>query len=346
MQKYVLAIDIGATSGRHILGKLERGKVIMEEVYRFPNGFVDVKGQKCWDTKQLFKHIIAGMKKCAEMGKIPSYVGMDTWGVDYVLLDENDQMIGNCVAYRDSRTEGMDKRLEEKLSFEQHFRLAGTAKQPFNTVYQLMADEGKKTADSFLFIPSYLSYLLTGKKKNEYTFASTAGLMNANTRDWDPDILKAAEIPEKLFGEKPCAPGTMLGVLLPEIQKEVGYNCEVILPCTHDTGSAFMAVPARDEKAVYLSSGTWSLLGTVRATPITGKDALDAGFTNEGGFEGNIRFLQNIMGMWMIECIRKGLTEEQKQFDVILKQAKAAEGYSERVNVTDNRFMAPKDMQQ
>lgn len=347
MDKYYLAIDIGASSGRHILARQEGGKLLTEEIYRFPNGMIQRNGHACWDHEALWAHILTGMKKCREIGKFPVSVGIDTWGVDYVLLDENDRMIGDAVAYRDDRTEGMAALLAQKLTPEKQYSLTGICYQPFNTIYQLMADfreypEKKSTAKSLLFIPCWLTWKLSGKKLNEYSFASTSGLLNCHTRDWDPEVLAAADIPGNLLGSKPVLPGTVVGTLQEEIRREVGYDCQVILPATHDTGSAFLSVPARDENAAFLSSGTWSLLGTESDEAITSNRARVCGFTNEGGIDGRIRFLRNIMGLWPLQCIRQE-TNNRFTFAEMAEMAEVS-SYSGVTRINDNRYLAPKNM--
>ena len=305
MNTAVLAIDIGASSGRHMLGKLENGKLTLEEIYRFPNGTVKKNGRLCWNHQALWAHILAGMKKCAELGQIPASVGVDTWGVDYVLVDANGRMLSDGVAYRDDRTQAVLGLLPD----DELYRRTGIAKQPFNTVYQLMTEpkERLQKAHRLLFTPDYFHYLLSGKMVNEYTIASTGALVNPVTRTWDAQVLGMASVPESLFPEAPKMPGTVLGRLRPQVAAEVGFDCDVILPASHDTGSAYMAVPARDDRAAYLSSGTWSLLGTELDGPVVTEKARLAGFTNEGGYQGKIRLLRNIMGLWMLQCIRREL---------------------------------------
>ncbi|MEG1471462.1 MAG: rhamnulokinase family protein [Clostridia bacterium] len=345
MKTYALAIDLGASGGRHMLGSVQEGKLVLEEVYRFSNGMIEKNGHLCWNTEELFVHILAGMKACAALGKLPSSVGIDTWGVDFVLLDKQGERIGDCVAYRDQRTQGMDARLEQVMSYEELYQKTGIAKQSYNTLYQLMAvpHEEMEQAERLLFMPDYFHYMLSGVAANEYTIASTSALLNAQARTWDAEVLKAAGIPMRLFDEKPKAPGTVLGNLRPEVAQEIGYDCRVILPASHDTGSAFMAVPARDEHAVYLSSGTWSLLGVESELPVTTRQSLLAGFTNEGGYGGKIRYLQNIMGMWILQSIRHELNDRYS-FAEMAELALEGTSYQGTFDVTDNRFLAPKSM--
>ena len=341
---YVLAVDMGASGGRHILAHLEEGKIVLEEIYRFDNVMVERNGHLCWQMDRLWEHVLKGMAACKAAGKIPVSMGIDTWGVDYVLLDQAGQVLGDTVAYRDSRTQGMDAKLELTMPFTELYRRTGIAKQPFNTVYQLMATprEQLDQAQDFLMIPDYLHYRLTGRKANEYTEASTTGMLNSATRDWDQEVLAAAGSPAGIF-HRPEMPGTNLGPILPEIAQRVGFSCDVVLPATHDTGSAFMAVPARSDNAVYLSSGTWSLLGVENDVPLTGTDSLESGFTNEGGYGGKIRYLKNIMGMWILQCVRNEL-EKRYSFGEMAQMAAEAPETPWRVDVADNRFLAPKNM--
>ncbi len=346
MKKY-LAVDIGASTMRMILGWVEAGKIQLQEVYRRPNVLQTRQGHLCWDLEALFRGIVEGLKVCKQIGKIPAAMGIDTWGVDYVLLDGNDSILGDSVAYRDSRTEGMDAILEAKLPFDKYYAITGIAKQSFNTIYQLMAQfrahPEHKAAKTFLMVPDYLNFRLTGVKRNEYTNCSTTGMLDAETKNWPAAILEAAEIPAHLFADKPCKPGTKIGDLRAELAAQVGFQVEVVAPATHDTGSAFVAVPARDENAVYLSSGTWSLLGVENPMPITGKEAMSCGFSNEGGYNGKLRFLKNIMGLWILQSIHREINGKYS-FGEMAAMAEEADGYPGRIDVNDNRFMAPKNM--
>jgi len=344
---YHLAIDIGASGGRHILGAIEDGKLTTKEIYRFENG-AQMKGKHlCWDAAALVDHVLAGLRECGRMGIKPVSVGIDTWGVDFALLDRQGSLVGDIVAYRDSRTEGMDTILEKTMPYQTLYEITGIAKQPFNTVYQLMAvlkehPEYRDTVDDFLILPEYLSYRLTGKKAHEETNLSTGALLDAKTRSWSMKTIRAAQLPEKWFQTPIVKAGTVLGSFLPEIQSDVGFDATVILPATHDTGSAFMAVPARDDKAVFLSSGTWSLLGTELMRPLTGLDSLKAGFTNEMGYGGTTRYLKNIMGMWMMQSVRREIGMHLT-YDEIADLA-ASSDYDYYVDATDNRFLAPQSM--
>ena len=360
--KYYLAIDIGASSGRQILGHVENGRMVLEEIYRFDNLQVHRNGHDCWDMENLWNGIIGGLKACGDLGKIPATVGIDTWGVDYVLLDEYDKVLGDAVAYRDSRNEGMDNVVSKFISAEALYARTGIQKQPFNTIYQLMAQkleapEQVAAAKRLLMIPEYLNFLLTGVKKSEYTIASTSNLLDACKKDWDKELIEMLGLPVEIFGEL-CMPGESVGRLLPEIQAQVGFNTTVILPATHDTGSAFLAVPAKDDNAVYLSSGTWSLLGVENEVAITTPESHAANFTNEGGAWYRYRYLSNIMGLWMIQSVRRELNgvsyvvgKEQRQatgkkwsFPDLIAEAEKEEGFPSMVDVNASCFLAPESM--
>ena len=238
MGNYYLAVDIGASSGRHILGHVENGKITYEEVYRFENNLERRDGHLCWNIDRLFNEIVNGIAKCKEIGKIPVSMGIDTWGVDFVLLDENDNVLGDTVAYRDSRTEGIDKELYKIIPEKELYARTGIQKALFNSVYQLYAikkehPEYIKSAKSFLMIPEYFNFLLTGVKKNEYTNATTGQLVNAVTKDWDYEIIDRLGYNKEMFGQLNL-PKTSVGTLKKEIIDKVGYDMEVILPATHE----------------------------------------------------------------------------------------------------------------
>lgn len=347
MIKYGLAIDIGASSGRHILGREQNGRIETQEIYRFQNGIHMRNGHDCWDIDALYHNIIEGLKRCKDIGRLPDTIAIDTWGVDYVLLDERGERIGDAVAYRDVRTAGMDKQLENTLPFPEHYAYTGIAKQPYNTVYQLMAEfmehqERRSKARLLLFMPCYLSYLLCGVAQNEYTIASTSGLLNANTCDWDNNVLDAAGIPHCLMGAKPARPGMLLGRLRPEICKELGFDCSVMLTASHDTASAFFAAPVT-QSAACISSGTWSLLGATLPKPVLIEKAREAGFTNEGGVKG-VHFIENIMGLWLLQCIRHEWND-QLSFMEMSELAAKGESYSFTFDARDTRFLNPKGME-
>ena len=347
--EWYLGIDIGASSGRHILGWLEDGKLCLEEIYRFENGAKEKNGRLCWEMDRLFSEILAGIRRCGELGKAPKTVSIDTWGVDFALLDEDGNLLGDTVAYRDSRTQGMDKKAGERISSQELYEKTGIQKQIFNTLYQLLAvkeqePEHFKKAEHFLMVPDYLQYLLTGMRKNEYTNASTTQLLNAQTRDWDYDLLERMGIPQKWF-QKPEQPGTIVGEFLPEIAEKVGFSAKVVLSPSHDTASAVLAVPVPG--SIYISSGTWSLMGAELKAPNCTEESRRCNFTNEGGYGGTIRWLKNIMGLWMLQSLRRELPVK-KSFDEIcqLAQQAAAQGEIPQVDVNDESFLSPKSMTQ
>ena len=346
MGKYYLAIDIGASSGRHILGSVEDGRIVLEEVYRFWNGMDDKNGTLVWDTDRLFREIIAGMKKCKEIGKIPDSVGIDTWGVDFVLLDEKDERIGDAVGYRDSRTEGADKLLYKTIPERELYERTGIQKAIFNTIYQLMAikrdrPEELEKAATLLMMPDYLHFLLSGKKVQEYTNASTGQLLDPQKRDWDFELIDRLGFPRRIF-QKILLPGEDIGGLTPEVQEAVGYDCRVVLPPTHDTASAVMAVPSNEKDTCYISSGTWSLMGVEMDEPLCTEEGYRHNFTNEGGYAGRITYLANIMGLWMIQSVRKELAPEQGFGEIC--DAASKETIDSIVDCQDDSFLAPKSM--
>ena len=346
MEKYYLAIDIGASSGRHMLAGMKNGKMQLEEVYRFPNGMDNKNGTLCWDVERLFTEIKNGLKKCKEIGKIPVSMGIDTWGVDYVLLDKDDNILGDTVGYRDSRTEGMDEKVYEVIPQDDLYARTGIQKQIFNTIYQLRAvkeshPEYLEQAETILMIPDYFNFLLTGVKKNEYTEATTGQLISPKTNDWDYELIDMLGYNSGMF--LPVSmPGTVVGGFTEEVQKEVGFNCTVVLPATHDTGSAVLAVPTNDDDAVYISSGTWSLMGIERKEADCSMESMKANFTNEGGYDHRFRYLKNIMGLWMIQSVKKEFTEDLS-FAQICEMA-SKETISSIVDCNDDCFLAPKSM--
>ena len=347
MGKYFLAVDMGASSGRHILGSIVEGKLVLEEVYRFENGMKEVDGHKCWDADGLFKSIKEGMKKCAELGKIPEAMSIDTWGVDFVLLDKEDKRIGNAVGYRDDRTIGIDEEVYKFIPEKDLYLRTGTQKQLFNTIYQLMAikvqePEQLEKAETMLMSPDYYNFLLTGKKATEYTIASTTQLLDQKSKDWDFELIDTVGLPRKIFTEIK-KPGTPLGRLLPEIEEEVGFNCDVILTTSHDTASAVLAVPAIKDDFVYISSGTWSLMGLELPMPIISEESMKYNLTNEGGYDYTVRLLNNIMGLWMIQSIRHEL-DDKYSFAELCASAEKVKDFPSRVNVDDKKFFAPKSM--
>ncbi len=347
MGNYYLAIDIGASSGRHILTHLEHGRMELEEIYRFENGLTERNGYLCWDHKKLFEEILTGIRKCKEIGKIPVSMGIDTWGVDFVLLDEKDEIIGDTVGYRDRRTQGMDEEVYRLISEEELYARTGIQKAIFNTIYQLMAVKKKepkhfKRAKTMLMTADYFHFLLTGVKMQEYTMATTGQLVDPGTKDWDYELIDRLGFRRELF--LPIhMPKTLIGHFSEEIQRAVGFDCEVVLPGTHDTASAVLSVPAEQEDFLYISSGTWSLMGIEAKEANCSKESRLANFTNEGGVDYRFRFLKNIMGLWMIQNVKKEL-HDRYSFAGLCELAAACDDFPSRVDANDSCFLAPESM--
>ncbi len=347
MGKYYLAVDIGASSGRHILAHLENGKIRLEEIWRFDNGMKLKNGHLCWDLDHLKKNLILGMQKCVQLGKIPESIGIDTWAVDFVLLDENGGLLTDAVGYRDSRTEGMDEEVYKIIPQDELYGRTGIQKQIFNTIYQLMAvkkesPETMDKADAMLMIPEYLNYILTGNKAAEYTNATTTQLVSPTTNDWDHELIRMLGYRDSMF-QPIHMPGHVVGHLLPQIREQVGFDCEVVLVATHDTGSAVLSVPSNGDDGIYISSGTWSLMGVERKDADCSADSMKANFTNEGGYDHRFRYLKNIMGLWMIQSVRHELNDAYS-FAQLCQMAEECSDFPSRVDVNDSRFLAPESM--
>lgn len=340
---YYLAIDIGASSGRHILGYIDNSRLKLEEIHRFENYITNQNGTLVWDIEHLVNEVKKGIAKCKEISKIPCTVAIDTWGVDYVLLDENKKEIKPCYCYRDSRTNAVVDEVESLVSPAQLYAKTGIQKQNFNTIYQLYADKknGKLlNAKYFLMMPEYLSFKLTGVCKNEYTNATTTGLVNAKTKTWDNDILSALDLPSELFGAL-NTPSSLVGYLSADIQKAVGFNCAVLFAPSHDTASAVCSCPMQDDD-LYISSGTWSLIGTEITQPILSDNARKLNFSNEGGIDYRFRFLKNYMGMWLFQNIRRNLNKSMT-YDEMMTLAMNCGEYK-YFDVNDRTLVAPDNM--
>lgn len=341
--KQYLAIDIGASSGRHIVGRAENGKFVTEEVYRFPNGNKTQGGHLIWDTEELLSHVKKGIaeavKKC---GRIDSF-SIDTWAVDYVLM-RRDKEIFPCYAYRDGRTERAIAEVHGTVPFETLYEKTGIQFQPFNTVYQLYADKlsGRlNEADGFLMLPEYLLYKLTGKRSCEYTNATSTGLVNAKTHAFDADIVSALGLPERLFEKRISQPGETVGPLKAEIAAEVGCDMTAVLCATHDTASAVLAAPvACDFSSPYISSGTWSLLGVEQERAHTDADSMRENFSNEGGPRFTFRWQKNIMGLWILQSARRELGLDFAAAEALAR----ANACGALVDCNDEIFLAPESM--
>ncbi len=341
--KYCLAIDMGASSGRHILGFVEDDKLKLEEIYRFENGIVDIDGTLCWDIDHLFTEIKNGLKECKNRGITPDAVAIDTWGVDYVLLDKNKKEILPAVSYRDARTLGIPEEIDNIIPRKELYERTGIQATSYNSIYQLYCDKksGKlDKAEYFLMMPEYFSFKLTGEIRNEYTLTTTGGLVNVNTFERDEEILDKLGINKKIFTPL-SLPGTVVGNLSEDVKAEVGFDTTVILCASHDTASAVAACSVGDN-GIYISSGTWSLIGTENAYPVTCDIAMNSGFTNEGGILHRYRFLENIMGLWLLQNIRKNL-DKKYTYDEMMQMAMDSD-FVEYINPNAPDFLAPDNM--
>ncbi|MBR0167987.1 MAG: rhamnulokinase [Synergistaceae bacterium] len=329
--KYYLAVDIGASSGRHLIGWNEDGNIITKEIYRFPNGVKESGGHLTWDIESLISHVKRGIDEALKDYEISS-LSIDTWGVDYVLM-KGDSEVLPCYAYRDSRTNDAITEVHNIIPFDELYSKTGIQLQTFNTIYQLYADKTAGRLEGvtdFLMMPEYLLYKLCGVKSHEYTNATTTGMINAKTKEYDPEIISRLGLPSNLF-KFLQNPGTKLGTYK-------GIQC--VLCATHDTASAVEGIPMEGSE-IYISSGTWSLLGVKLPHPITSMNSMSSNFTNEGGV-GYIRYLRNIMGMWLINRLRDELCPG-KDFGEIVREAEA-DSFDETVDANDNVFMAPESM--
>jgi rhamnulokinase len=348
MSNYYLAIDLGASGGRHILGHTEEGKLILEEVHRFSNAPLRQGASLVWDDERIFGEIAEGIVKCGALNKIPHSVAIDTWGVDYALIDRKGEPLKPVYAYRDSRTEPF---LNTRPPFEELYAVTGTAANSFNTVYQLLADKAAgrlEGAEDMLFLPEYFSLRLTGKLGgklfSEYTVASTTGLLDARRRTWAEGIIGDLGLPQRLF--KPVKiPPYETGTLGEALRRRAGFDVKVVMAGSHDTASAVGTV---EGDALYISSGTWSLLG-IQGEPILSAEARKAGYTNEGGITGKIRFLKNIMGLWVLQQIRHELGDAYSFAQLEEEARKTGEEAAEAktgwfIDLNLPRFMNPPSM--
>ena len=339
--QYYLAIDIGASSGRHIVGWMEQEQLQTKEVYRFPNGVLSQGGHLVWDIESLLENVIKGIGEAFRQYPNIESLSIDTWGVDYVLM-KGDKEILPVYAYRDNRTEIIPPELHARISFSELYRRTGCQFQQFNSIYQLCVDKKQcriNDATDLLMIPEYLMYKLSGVKAREYTNATTMGMVNAETGEFDQHIIDQIRLPACLF-PKLQKPGTVLGELLPEIQQQVGGNCKVVLCATHDTGSAVEGIPMEGNEP-YISSGTWSLLGVKTPKPITDEGSQTANYSNEGGVGYN-RYQKNIMGMWLVNELQRELCPEMS-FPDIVKAAEASD-CDLLVDANAKDFLAPESM--
>ena len=350
-ERKMLAIDLGASSGRGIVGAFDGERLTLRENHRFSNDPVNLCGRLYWDILRIFHEIKLSVQKTVLDGDAVSSIGIDTWGVDYGLLDRAGRLLSNPVHYRDTRTEGAQELVSRTVPAEELYRVAGIQTLNFNTVYQLAvereeAPEKLAQAERMLNIPDLLNYFLTGRMANEYTILSTGALLDAKKRDYAWELLDRLGIPRRLFGDV-TAPGTDLGALLPQVQGETGKtDAHVLTVASHDTASAVIAVPSEEKDFLYISSGTWSLMGTELSDPLINAESRAANFTNEGGACGTVRFLKNIMGLWIIQESRRQWRREGKDYSFAQMEAWAKEStpFRSLIDVDDSDFATPGDM--
>lgn len=342
---HYLAVDIGASSGRVIWGTLREGALRLQEIHRFGNGFHEKDGKFCWDIEYLFGQILTGLQMAKTLGVDECTLGIDTWAVDYVLLNRKGERIGEVFAYRDPRTNGAPERLHRHLSFQEVYEKTGIQQLSFNTLYQLFVHDREEleAAKHILLVPDYLHYRLCGVLASEATNASTTQMLNWQTQDYDSDLLALLGLQRSQFPDL-VRPGVRLGAVLGELVREHGLpRCEVISAATHDTASAVLGVPAQGTSWGYLSSGTWSLIGVEREHPLTSRLAMERNYTNEWGAFGTYRFLKNMMGMWLIQQVRKE-ADDAYSFAELAEMAAAAEPFRSLIPCNDSRFMNPPKM--
>ena len=353
MKEAYLAVDFGGGSGRVIAGYPAEGGLQLETVYRFPNRQVRMGGHIYWDFLSLFEDMKRGIRMAVDKGYRIKSIGIDTWGVDFGLIDKQGNLLGNPVCYRDSRTDGMPEQVFARIDPSAHYAVAGTQVMAINTLFQLyaMKQEGSPlldVADRLLFMPDLFSYFLTGVANNEYSIASTSELMDIRACRWNETLMRELGLPEHLFGDI-VMPGTSRGALKPDVKAELGldYDVEVIAVASHDTASAVYAVPtaADGEVTAFLSSGTWSLLGVVCDEPVLTEEARLHGFTNEGGAKGKICFLQTITGLWILQRLMSEWSDAGlcTDYEVLIPAAEEAE-FATCIDVDDARFASPVNM--
>jgi len=345
--KKVLAFDLGASSGRAMLGTYNDDDIQLTEIHRFTNEPVRVNGRFYWDVLHLFHEIKVGLAKCVKCGHNDiSSIGIDTWGVDYGLIDKNGNLIGNPHHYRDERTNGVIESVETKLSREFLYNETGIQTQYFNTIYQLASGEIPLNADKLLFMPDLFAYFLTGEKRCEHTIFSTSQLMNIRTGQISDEICETLNIPKSLF----CPiikPGEQYGMLKLDISNEVGLpQIPIIAIGSHDTASAVAAIPFKDKNSSFISCGTWSLLGLKLDKPILTLDAMTAGFTNEACADDSVRFLQNITGAWLAQECRRVWAQagDDISYDKLNSETEASIDFKSTINPNAPEFVAPNDM--
>lgn len=340
---YFLAIDIGASSGRHIVGELINGTLHTEEVYRFENAIEESVDYTTWNLTKLFENVVNGIAACKKIGKIPTTIAIDTWGVDYVLLDGNDNEILPCISYRDKRTVNVPQKVFDHIPETTLYNKTGIQKADYNTLYQLYSDKvaGRlRHAKGFLMMPEYLSFKLTGVKKHEYTICSTTNILNAKNRTWDNDVIESLGFEKDMFTEvvPPC---TLVGNLSKDIIDKVGFDSQVVFCPAHDTASAVAALPVIED-GIFISSGTWSLVGAEIMNPVTTTKAMECNLANEGGIDYRYRFLKNITGMWIFQSIKKEMGGKYSYDDMMNLAMNSS--YTNIIDVTSPLLLKPQSM--
>jgi rhamnulokinase len=351
---YYIACDLGAESGRVMLGRLEEGRLTLEEMHRFPSAAVRVFGSLRWDVLHIFEELKTGLRNVAQRRVPVASLSVDSWGLDYVLLNTVHPMLSPPFHYRDARTEETYDRVREKIGVELIFAETGIQFMPINTIYHLASDVEKsrallEAADCFLTIGDYFNYLFCGVPRVDESNASTTQLYNPRTRSWSQKLIKRCGFPPKIFPQL-VPPGTVLGPLLPEVAAETGLNeLQVVATCSHDTGAAVAAMPAQEEENwAYLSSGTWSLLGLELPQPLISEKVRGRNFTNEAGYGGTTRFLKNIVGLWILQESRREWARQGREFDyaTLTRDARDAEPFRSLIDPRAMRFLKPGDMPQ
>ena len=350
--KTYLAVDFGGGSGRVMAGEINSGSLTLSEVHRFGNRQVHIGEHIYWDFPALFQDMKDGLRKAAQRFSNIVSIGIDTWGVDFALVDKHGNILGNPVCYRDMRTDKMPERFFEKNNATEHYAITGTQVMPINTLFQLLSmklasDVRLDCAERLLFMPDLFSFYLTGIAASEYSIASTSEMLNARSKNWDDALISGLKLNRKLFCDI-VMPGEVIGRLKKEIARELGLtDTAVVAVGSHDTASAVMAVPSSlDESAAWLSSGTWSLLGVSLREPILSEEARLASFTNEGGADGGICFLRNITGLWILQQLVKEWADrgETADYDILIKEAEIAASIG-LIDVDAEDFQAPQSME-
>ncbi|NLB89776.1 MAG: rhamnulokinase [Clostridiales bacterium] len=345
-QKYYIAIDIGASSGKHFALWKENEKIHMEEIYRFENKPYEEDGHLYWDMELIFSNVLEGLRKAKNMGKEPVSIGIDTWGMDYVMMNRAGDPLGETFAFRDKRTLAIFKQDQDKSIQKQCYPTTGIRYFPFTTACQLIADKRNRPnifygASRLAMVPEYLMFRLTGESCSEYTNGTTTGLVNVHTRKWDKELLEKLELPENLFLSMGY-PGETVGEVLPEIVDEIGYETKVVLVATHDTASAVMGIPLEENQA-YISSGTLSVLGTEQKNAILTQESFAYDLSNQGGYNNTYRLEKTIIALWIIQSLRLQ-QGEGKTFEDLIALAEEEINFPSRVNINDASFIAPADM--